>query len=103
MKINDSRGRAPSLFDAAMVAEKRKRESYESDVVTFLRRGELSIVAAIATKLPDVFTGEILTKLDLRRYAQLGAGEQVVQGRGVECGGRWVHSGRRSGALGSVE
>ena len=65
MKINDSRGRAPSLFDAAMVAEKRKRESYESDVVTFLRRGELSIVAAIATKLPDVFTGEILSKLDL--------------------------------------
>ena len=65
MKINDSRGRAPSLFDAAMVAEKRKRESYESDVVTFLRRGELSIVAAIATKLPDVFTAEILPKLDL--------------------------------------
>ena len=65
MKINDSTGRAPSLFDAAMVAEKRKRESYESDVVTFLRRGELSIVAAIATKLPDVFTGEILSKLDL--------------------------------------
>ena len=65
MKINDSRGRAPSLFDAAMVAEKRKRESYESDAVTFLRRGELSIVAAIATKLPDVFTGEILPKLDI--------------------------------------
>ena len=65
MKINDSRGRAPSLFDTAMVAEKRKRDSYESDVVTFLRRGELSIVAAIATKLPDVFTGEILNKLDL--------------------------------------
>ena len=65
MKINDSRGRAPSLFDTAMVAEKRKRESYESDVVTFLRRGELSIVAAIATKLPDVFTGEILPKLDI--------------------------------------
>ena len=65
MKINDSRGRAPSLFDTAMVAEKRKRESYESDAVTFLRRGELSIVAAIATKLPDVFTGEILNKLSL--------------------------------------
>ena len=48
-----------------MVAEKRKRDSYESDVVTFLRRGELSIVAAIATKLPDVFTGEILPKLDI--------------------------------------
>ena len=63
--INDSIGRASSLFDAAMVAEKRKRESYESDAVTFLRRGELSIVAAIATKLPDVFTGEILNKLDL--------------------------------------
>jgi hypothetical protein len=48
-----------------LVAEKRKRESYESDAVTFLRRGELSIVAAIATKLPDVFTGEILNKLSL--------------------------------------
>jgi len=65
MKINDSTGRASSLFDTAMVAEKRKRESYESDVVTFLRRGELSIVAAIATKLPDVFTSEILNKLSL--------------------------------------
>ena len=63
--INDSIGRASSLFDAAMVAEKRKRESYESDAVTFLRRGELSIFAAIATKLPDVFTGEILNKLSL--------------------------------------
>jgi hypothetical protein len=63
--INDPIGQPPSLFDAAMVAEKRKRESYESDAVTFLRRGELSIVAAIATKLPDVFTGEILNKLDL--------------------------------------
>jgi hypothetical protein len=37
----------------------------ESDVVTFLRRGGISILEALAVKLPDVFAAEILPKLDL--------------------------------------
>ena len=48
-----------------MVAQKRKRDEYECDVVTFLRRGGISILEALAVKLPDVFAAEILPKLDL--------------------------------------
>jgi hypothetical protein len=48
-----------------MVAQKRKMEEYESDVVSFLRRGTVSILEAVAMKLPDVFAAEILSKLDL--------------------------------------
>ena len=48
-----------------MVAQKRKREEYESDVVSFLRRGSVSILEAVAMKLPGVFAAEILPKLDV--------------------------------------
>ena len=48
-----------------MVAQKRKREEYESDVVSLLRRGSVSILEAVAMKLPDVFAAEILPKLDV--------------------------------------
>ena len=48
-----------------MVAQKRKMEEYESDVVSLLRRGSVSILEVIAMKLPDVFAAEILPKLDL--------------------------------------
>ena len=51
-------------FDGTMVAQKRKREEYESDIAELLRRGETSILAAVAVKLPDVFAAEILPKLD---------------------------------------
>jgi hypothetical protein len=47
-----------------MVAQKRKREEYESDIVSLLRRGSVSILEVIAVKLPDVFAAEILPKLD---------------------------------------
>jgi len=47
-----------------MVA-KRTRDVYESDTVTYLRRGTLDILEAVAVRLPDVFYGEILPKLDL--------------------------------------
>jgi len=47
-----------------MVA-KRTRDVYESDTVTYLRRGTLDILEAVAVQLPDVFYGEILPKLDL--------------------------------------
>ena len=46
-----------------MVA-KRKMDVYESDTVTYLRRGTLDILDAVAVQLPDVFYGEILPKLD---------------------------------------
>ena len=53
-------------FDGTMVAQKRKREEYESDVVvSFLRRGSVSILEAVAVKLPDVFAAEILPKLEV--------------------------------------
>ena len=42
-----------------------QEEEAESDVVTFLRRGMISILDVIAVKLPDVFTAEILPKLDM--------------------------------------
>ena len=48
-----------------MVAQKREREEYESDVVSLLRRGSVSILEVIAMKLPDVFAAEILPKLDV--------------------------------------
>ena len=47
-----------------MVA-KRTRDVYESDTVTYLRRGTLDILEAVAVQLPDVFTCEILPKLGL--------------------------------------
>ena len=42
-----------------------QEEEAESDVVTFLRRGGISILEVIAVKLPDVFTAEILPKLEI--------------------------------------
>ena len=51
--------------DRAVVAQKRKRDEYECDTVTYLRRGGISILEALAVKLPDVFAAEILPKLDM--------------------------------------
>ena len=42
-----------------------QKEEAESDTVTYLRRGGISILEALAVKLPDVFTAEILPKLDM--------------------------------------
>ena len=47
------------------MAAKRKMDVYESDTVTYLRRGTLDILDAVAVQLPDVFAGEILPKLEL--------------------------------------
>ena len=55
----------PAAGDRAVVAQKRKRVEYECDVVTFLRRGGISILEALAVKLPDVFAAEILPKIDM--------------------------------------
>jgi ankyrin repeat protein len=43
-----------------------QEEAAESDTVTYLRRGMISILDVIAVKLPDVFTAEILPKLDIK-------------------------------------
>ena len=42
-----------------------QNEAAESDTVTYLRCGMISILDVIAVKLPDVFTAEILPKLDV--------------------------------------
>jgi len=75
-----------------MDTQKRKRDEYESDLVTLMRNnGNISILDALAVKLPDVFAAEILTKLDMRGYPQLSAGEQDLQRRAV-----WSVDGVRS-------
>ena len=48
-----------------MDAQNSARIVYESDTATYLRRGSLNILDAVAVQLPDVFIGEILPKLDL--------------------------------------
>ena len=44
---------------------KRKVQEAESDTITCLGRGDISILSALTTQLPDVFYGEILPKLDM--------------------------------------
>ena len=51
--------------DGGMDAKKRKRDEYESDTVTYLRRGTITIFDALDVQLPDVFAAEILPKLSL--------------------------------------
>ena len=92
-------GTTHAAGDRAVVAQKRKRDEYECDVVTFLRRGGISILEALAVKLPDVFAAEILPKLDMHGYAPLGAGEQGVQRHGVERRGSAVDAGEDQGTL----
>ena len=48
-----------------MDTQKSNRDEYESDLVTFMRIGTISILDALAVKLPEVFTAEILPKLDI--------------------------------------
>ena len=55
---------APTSLDT-MDTRKRKRDEYESDLVTFMRIGNISILDALVVKLSDVFTAEILPKLDM--------------------------------------
>jgi ankyrin repeat protein len=61
----------PAAGDRAVVAQKRKRDEYECDVVTFLRRGGISILEALAVKLPDVFAAKILPKIDVNDTLRL--------------------------------
>jgi hypothetical protein len=77
-------------FDGTMVAQKREMEGYESDIAGLLRRGETSILAAVAMKLPDVFAAEILPKLglfDTLNLAQVSKSynDAVWSVEGVRC------------------
>ncbi len=67
------RPKAPhaATCDGAMAAQNSKRDVYESDTVTYLRRGTLDILDAVALQLPDVFYGEILPKLDFEATLNL--------------------------------
>ena len=67
------RPKAPhaATCDGAMAAQNSKRDVYESDTVTYLRRGTLDILDAVAVQLPDVFYGEILPKLDFEATINL--------------------------------
>ena len=49
-----------------MDTQKRKRDEYESDLITYMRMGNISILDALVVKLSDVFTAEILPKLDMK-------------------------------------
>ena len=49
-----------------MDTRKRNRDEYESDLVILMRMGSISILDVIVVKLPDVFTAEILPKLDVK-------------------------------------
>ena len=55
----------PLHFQGAMDTQNVQEEEAESDVVTFLRRGGVSILEALSVKLPDVFAAEVLPKLDM--------------------------------------
>ena len=51
--------------------ETRSKRRKTEPVADKIRRGEISVVVAIAEELPDVFTGEILPKLDGRATLNL--------------------------------
>ena len=56
--------RAPLFtFDAAMETRSKRRKT--EPVADKIRCGEISVVVAIAEELPDLFTAEILPKLDV--------------------------------------
>ena len=71
-----------------MDTQKRKRDQFESDTLTHLRRGTLDILDAVAVQLPDVFYGEILPQLSLRDTCNLAQvnrayGDAVWSAEGV--------------------
>ena len=51
--------------------ETRSKRRKTEPVADKIRRGEISVVVAIAEELPDVFYSEILPKLDLRATLNL--------------------------------
>ena len=73
-----------------MATQKRKRYEYESDP------GSIWILHALAEQLPDVFTAEILPKLDMKdtlNLAQVNKTYNAAVGAWVAFG-RWRRSSR---------
>ena len=52
----------PATSNAAMETRSKRRTT--EPVVDKVRRGEISVVVALAEELPDLFAAEILPKLD---------------------------------------
>ena len=84
-----------------MATQKRKMDDRESEASTIerLRSGELHILSAITEELPDVFTVDILPKLDAKATFNLAQVNKCVQRRGVERGRRSVDGGEDRGTL----
>jgi hypothetical protein len=64
----------PATFQAAMETISRKQilnELSELDTIACLRRGSVSILEAVAVRLPEVFYGEILARLDMKSTLNL--------------------------------
>lgn len=64
----------PATFQAAMETISRKRilnELSDLDTIACLRRGSVSILEAVAVRLPEVFYGEILARLDMKTTLNL--------------------------------
>ena len=73
-------------------------------MVRLMRRGTVSILEAVAEELPDVFTAEILPKLNLKDTLNLAQVNKCVQQRGVERGWRSIDRGEgRGDSLGEHE
>ena len=56
-------GGCPATSNAAMETRSKRRKT--EPVVDKVRRGEISVVVALAEELPDLFAAEILSKLDM--------------------------------------
>ena len=56
-------GGCPATSNAAMETRSKRRTT--EPVVDKVRRGEISVVVALAEELPDLFAAEILSKLDM--------------------------------------
>jgi hypothetical protein len=55
-------------------------------IIDKIRRGEISVIEAVAEELPDVFRTHVVPKLSLKRYSRPGPSEQVLLRGGVERG-----------------
>ena len=56
-------GGCPATSNAAMETRSKRRKT--EPVVDKVRRGEISVVVALAEELPDLFAAEVLSKLNI--------------------------------------
>ena len=98
-KKSHDRGRPCFTSKAAMDTQNVQEAEAESDVVTFLRRGGISILEALAVKLPDVFAAEILPKLDMTDTLRLAQVNKAYNDAVWSVGRRSVDGGEDQGTL----